>query len=1708
MSQTIKLKRSAVTGNVPTTAQLELGEVAINTYDGKLFIKKDDGTASVIEVGSAPAGYNNTNWDTAYGWGDHALAGYSTTDTVYTLPEATATTRGGIELFSNTDQTVAANAISSIASRTYGIQLNSAGQAVVNVPWVNTDNNTWRPIHDAPVDGATTTSISSNWAFDNVKTAVPAGALFTDTVYSHPTHPGDDFSVDTGPLTGATVVSDIDINVTTDTLGHVTDANGVVSTRTLTLADLGYTGATNANNYSLPEATSTARGGIELFSDTDQTVAANAVSATAGRTYGLQLNSAGQAVVNVPWSDTNTVYTHPSHPGDDISIDTGALSGATVISDLDFNVTTDTLGHVTDANATISTRSLTAADVGAAPASHSHNYISEGGTSFTGTYPVAVRVSANNFYSDADISFTGSTSILNTTGGYSVGTTTFIDSARNLSNIGTISAAGSISVTGYNSVNAYSGAFTYITGALTGDVVGNVTGNSSTATKWATPRTITLGGDLTGSVSIDGSANVTLSGQVVNDSHNHDHSDGNFTINGGLTVSGNLARGTYESLSQYHTGADNIVLKGNSVGRSGIFFESEKDGVNINHPSDFGFIQYHAYGTGTTGESSELIIGTSNDADDHVILNTPSTTGVRVRVGVSETDYPVFHDAYHPNADKWTTARTLSLTGDVTGSVSWDGSGNASLTATVADDSHSHVWGNIDGASIGGLAGPRFTTGSGYIEFGPANATWAHIYTDRPNFYFNKNLYILGQRVFADDYHPNADKWTSARVLTLTGDVSGTVTWDGSANVSMGVAVLDNSHSHSNYITSNTADTATGKITFAGGLEAQANYLSGAQNFDNLKLSGFYSLYNANATGSVNAPIQYGAMISAGNTAVSGGMAMQLVHERLGNGTFIRGMNDTNDTWYPWQRIFMDNYHPNADKWTTARTLSLTGDVSGSVSWDGSGNASITTVVADDSHNHTIANIDGLQTALNGKQAAGTYNTIIGTDTDLDTSGSTIIDNIYVTDGVITSMGTRTLTAGDIGALTTSGKAADSELLDGVDSSRVVFGSNSTKTTSNTQPSQILPSGFYDMNTTNTPTATWYSWINIRHNNSGNNHGHQIAGSFYDTNLWSRNINNNTYGAWTKKWDTANDGSGSGLDADLLDGQHASAFLGVSAKAADSNLLDGIDSGSFLRSDATDYLNGVMYVRADIRNETAYRDHGVYGDYDSTKTNHIWSMGSSYRNSAAGTNFGNLYGLAYKHTNNPTGGTMGGGHQMVWCSNGTPLGSIGLDRVWHAFGMRVGSSDVWHAGNDGAGSGLDADLLDGQHASAFLGVSAKAADSNLLDGLDLHTGRNNEANKVVRTDASGYIQAGWINTTSGLTTGTGRIYASNDSYLRYVTNDTFRNNLGLWWSGNDGSGSGLDADLLDGQHASAFAPVSHSHSYLPLSGGTLTGNVVAPQFRVGDGGNGYFFTDSDGRTAFAGGDFYIQESCNTYYNYANNQYHGNSSGDNHYFRGNALSGNNWTISTVGAANFSGGVTSGNYVTATGNITSNNGWVKSGAGGFYVSSNQIVDSGRNLLNIGNITCSGTNNTYGDINIRENVSAPGYTFMRFQSYSTGATLGSIYRSYGSMVYSTSSDYRLKENVVNLTGASDKIKSLPVRRFNFIEHPDRTVDGFLAHEVAAVVPEAVLGEKDAVDSKGKPVYQAIDQSKLVPLLTAGLQEALAEIEKLKARLSALEN
>ena len=329
--------------------------------------------------------------------------------------------------------------------------------------------------------------------------------------YVHPTYNGDDFSVDTGALTGAVVVSDIDINLTSDGLGHVVDANAYIATRTLTLANLGYTGATNANNYVHPSyATTDINTSTSTIIDSITTNSTGHITAMGTRVLTLgnlgftgatnanyitnnnQLsNGAGyitaagnsnlsaeavEDIMGAAWIsgtnntfvyddaagtlrinsvNTNTVYTHPSyastnintsgativdiittngtghvtalgtrvltlaelgytgsttannyvHPtyaGDDMAVDTGALTGAVVISDLDFNVTTDTQGHVTDANASVSTRTLTLGNLGFTGASNA-NYITNNNQLSNGAGYITSAGNTNTQRTDEEI---------------------------------------------------------------------------------------------------------------------------------------------------------------------------------------------------------------------------------------------------------------------------------------------------------------------------------------------------------------------------------------------------------------------------------------------------------------------------------------------------------------------------------------------------------------------------------------------------------------------------------------------------------------------------------------------------------------------------------------------------------------------------------------------------------------------------------------------------------------------------------------------------------------------------------------------------------------------------------------------------------------------------------------------------------------------------------------------------------------------------------------------------------------------------------------------------------------------------------------------------------------------------------------------------------------------------------------------------------
>jgi hypothetical protein len=206
--------------------------------------------------------------------------------------------------------------------------------------------------------------------------------------------------------------------------------------------------------------------------------------------------------------------------------------------------------------------------------------------------------------------------------------------------------------------------------------------------------------------------------------------------------------------------------------------------------------------------------------------------------------------------------------------------------------------------------------------------------------------------------------------------------------------------------------------------------------------------------------------------------------------------------------------------------------------------------------------------------------------------------------------------------------------------------------------------------------------------------------------------------------------------------------------------------------------------------------------------------------------------------------------------------------------------------------------------------------------------------------------------------------------------------------------------------------------------------------------------------------------------------------------------------------------------------------------FTGGSEQMYLSSTNFQYSGGVTKFGTSTDFGGtrfhiksdfntgrglgLNSSDGASGGGLVPMIYFGVENSAQ-GSVNAGGGSVQYNTSSDYRRKENVSNLTGAIDRVKQFKPYRFNFTDDPSKKVkDGFFAHEVTPIVPESVTGEKDAVEvyKKGQdipvgksvgdnilddsgntiPDYQGLDHSKLVPLLTAAMQELEVRVKTLE--------
>ena len=309
-----------------TTPQLG-GELDVVTYDIVSTANRDiditpNGTGSVVLDGlKYPQADGTANYVLKTDGAAQLSWVAQTTDTDTTYSKATDSALGLVKLEDGTVQSVAANTVSTTGSRTYGVQLNSSDQAVVNVPWVDTDTDT---------NQLTTFTVSATT--DTTPTTISQG---------------DDLMFTAG--TGITCETTAD--------GTVTISNTVTDTDT---------------TYST--ATASALGLVKIEDDTDQSVAANAVSATASRTYGVQLNSSDQAVVNVPWTDTDTntdtkwdggttgltAATGRTSLGLAIGTDVQAYDVDTVKKDVTNTFTaTQTLKGITETEATNSTTTYT-----------------------------------------------------------------------------------------------------------------------------------------------------------------------------------------------------------------------------------------------------------------------------------------------------------------------------------------------------------------------------------------------------------------------------------------------------------------------------------------------------------------------------------------------------------------------------------------------------------------------------------------------------------------------------------------------------------------------------------------------------------------------------------------------------------------------------------------------------------------------------------------------------------------------------------------------------------------------------------------------------------------------------------------------------------------------------------------------------------------------------------------------------------------------------------------------------------------------------------------------------------------------------------------------------------------------------------------------------------------------------------------------------
>ena len=508
-----------------------------------------------------------------------------------------------------------------------------------------------------------------------------------------------------------------------------------------------------------------------------------------------------------------------------------------------------------------------------------------------------------------------------------------------------------------------------IIGNVTGNLTGDVTGNADTATALETARTIQLSGDVTGSASFDGTANINITAAVQDDSHAHviSNVDGLqsaldakvptsriITAGNGLTGGGDLSANRTLTVGA----GGGITVTADTVAHADT---SSQASVNNSMPNVIQDITLDTYGHVTNIASANLDdrYYTESEADSRFVNVTgdtitgtltlgsnPSNAGELLVNDTSTTAYTVAFKgtgtrgyAFEGSASSADYNTTFSNAGTGDHNVNINGHlgiGGTATDANWADATHGNTEVAIDGGGGYGVLHFRGdgagTTNTRY-SIGVGDSIFYMAYDDvdgvhRAKIDSSHRLIVNegsgDQRVFHDTYHPNADKWTTARTLSLSGDASGSVSWDGSANATLSVAVSNDSHTH------------------------DGRYFTETESDGRFVRKGVGYIWTATGPNALSFRSQNTIDTATGDQA-----ALEIYQDNAGEDAFIQfhvagdygkylglhgGINDfVVGGWShgaSYQRLFHDGYHPNADTLTTARTIN-------GVSFNGSANITI-----------------------------------------------------------------------------------------------------------------------------------------------------------------------------------------------------------------------------------------------------------------------------------------------------------------------------------------------------------------------------------------------------------------------------------------------------------------------------------------------------------------------------------------------------------------------------------------------------------------------------------------------------------------------------------------------------------------------------------------------------------------------------------------------